>query len=348
MIVKNEEEVLERCLNSVKEAADEIIIVDTGSTDRTKEIAEKFTDKVYDFVWTEDFSAARNESYKKATMDYQMWLDADDVLPEPELKKLLELKNTLDPETDIVTMKYITHFDEHGVPIATSTRERLSKRSKGYLWADPIHEYILMAGNIVQSDIVIHHKKIHKEGRSDRNLNIYNKLEASGAVMTMRQIYYFARELRDHGMWAKSVYYFERFLHSGQGWVEDNIASCLALSILYNILGEQDKILPILTKSFTYAPPRPDICCEFGYFYKRVRDYTKALQWFKLAANLGEPDSVGFIQRDYLGYIPNIECCVCCAEMGDMESAKKYNEKAAEYKPNSPGVEHNRRYFASL
>ena len=78
MIVRNEEDVLGRCLESVKDIVDEIIIVDTGSTDRTKEIAGRFTNTVYDFPWIDDFSAARNFSFSKATMDYQMWLDADE------------------------------------------------------------------------------------------------------------------------------------------------------------------------------------------------------------------------------------------------------------------------------
>lgn len=73
MIVKNEEMVLSRCLESIKDSVDEIIIIDTGSTDKTKEIAKLYTDKVYDFKWTQDFSQARNYSFSKATKDYQMW-----------------------------------------------------------------------------------------------------------------------------------------------------------------------------------------------------------------------------------------------------------------------------------
>ena len=72
MIVKNEEEVLARCLDCVLQFADEIIIVDTGSSDKTKEIASKYTDKVYDFEWCDDFSKARNYAFSKATMDYVM------------------------------------------------------------------------------------------------------------------------------------------------------------------------------------------------------------------------------------------------------------------------------------
>ncbi|MDE5995713.1 MAG: glycosyltransferase family 2 protein, partial [Eubacterium sp.] len=80
MIVKNEEKVLARCLESIKNAVDEIIIADTGSTDNTKEIAKKYTDKIYDFEWVDDFSKARNFSFSKASKDYIMWLDADDII----------------------------------------------------------------------------------------------------------------------------------------------------------------------------------------------------------------------------------------------------------------------------
>ena len=95
MIVKNEEDVLERCLKSAADLVDEIIIVDTGSTDRTKEIAARFTGKLFDFPWRDDFSAARNESFSHASMDYCLWLDADDVLLEEDRKAFLALKEKI-------------------------------------------------------------------------------------------------------------------------------------------------------------------------------------------------------------------------------------------------------------
>jgi Glycosyltransferases involved in cell wall biogenesis len=82
MIVKNEEAVLRRCLDSVKETVDEIIIVDTGSVDKTKEIAAEYTPKVYDFVWIDDFSAARNEAFSKATMEERSLFKGDNGLPD--------------------------------------------------------------------------------------------------------------------------------------------------------------------------------------------------------------------------------------------------------------------------
>jgi glycosyltransferase involved in cell wall biosynthesis/2-polyprenyl-3-methyl-5-hydroxy-6-metoxy-1,4-benzoquinol methylase len=85
MIVKNEEDNLSRCLKTVTDFSDEIVIVDTGSTDDTKRIAHKFTDKVYDLKWEEEdglgnFARARNYSIDQATGDYIFWIDADEQL----------------------------------------------------------------------------------------------------------------------------------------------------------------------------------------------------------------------------------------------------------------------------
>lgn len=350
MIVKDEEAILARCLDSIAHVVDEIIIVDTGSSDKTKEIASEYTTNVFDFEWVNDFSKARNEAFSKATCDYQMWLDSDDVVPEASANELLELKKTLDPAVDFVTMKYITDFDEDGCPILISTRERLVKRSNGSVWLDPVHEYIPMKGRIVYSDIVIHHKKIKEKSSSYpsfRNLRIYSELEKSGASFSPRQLYYFARELKDHGDWIKSAYYFNKFLNSDKGWAEDKIATCYNLSVCYNSLGETEKILPILLRSFVYDAPRAEICSEIGYYYKRAEDYVTALKWFELSANLTIPDTIGFILQDYWGYIPNIECCFCCCKLGDFERGREFNERAAAFKPHSASIKHNREYLSS-
>jgi glycosyltransferase involved in cell wall biosynthesis len=88
MIVRDEEKNISACLQSVAGLFDEIVVVDTGSTDRTREIAREFGAKVFDFAWVDDFAAARNEALARATGDYAFWLDADDVVDPPERAKL--------------------------------------------------------------------------------------------------------------------------------------------------------------------------------------------------------------------------------------------------------------------
>ena len=94
MIVRNEEKLLRRCLDCAAPAADEIIIVDTGSIDNTKEIARSYNARVFDFPWNNSFCDARNFSFSKASMDYCMWLDADDLIQPDQLNELLALKAT--------------------------------------------------------------------------------------------------------------------------------------------------------------------------------------------------------------------------------------------------------------
>lgn len=133
MIVKDEEAVLARCLDSVAEIADEIIVVDTGSSDRTKEIAAQYG-QVFDFVWCEDFSAARNYSFAQATKDFILWLDADDVITPEDKARFLKLKQELNETTDVVMLPYHTAFDERGRPTYTYYRERLLRRAAGFQW----------------------------------------------------------------------------------------------------------------------------------------------------------------------------------------------------------------------
>lgn len=159
MIVKNEEMHIARCLDSIAGLVEEIIIVDTGSTDRTVEIVSDYTSKVYSYPWTDDFSDARNYSFSKASMDYCMWLDADDILQETEKDKFLQLKQSLSSDTDIVMMKYNTAFDEAGMPSFSYFRERWIRNSSKYRWIGAVHEVIPPNGKVLYSDIAICHKK---------------------------------------------------------------------------------------------------------------------------------------------------------------------------------------------
>src|SRR3712207_5969033 len=88
MIVKDEEHNLPDCLGPVAGLFDELVVVDTGSSDRTKEVAAALGARVFDFPWCDSFAAARNESLRHATGDWVFWLDADDRIEEPDRRSL--------------------------------------------------------------------------------------------------------------------------------------------------------------------------------------------------------------------------------------------------------------------
>lgn len=348
MIVKNEEKVLARCLNSIKDIVDEIIIVDTGSTDTTKEIAKEYTDKIFDFNWINDFSAARNYSYSKATMDYILWLDADDIVLLEDQIKFKELKLSLSTSVDIVMMKYNVGFDENGNVTISYLRERLSKRINGNIWKEPVHEFLERWGNIINSEVHITHKK-ETVATPDRNLKIYENLIANGAELSLRSIYYFAKELYYNNKYNEAIEYYNKFLDNEGGWSEDKIAACYDLSLCYNNINDKENSLKALLKSFKYDIPRSEICCYLGNYFLSLFDYNKAIYWYKLATQLERPaDSLGFTLHDSWGHFPNIQLCLCYDKLGNIDEAIKYNEIAEKFKPDSAAVKNNKNYFKRI
>ena len=347
MIVKNEEKVLARCLNSIKNAVDEIIIADTGSTDRTKEIALKFTDKVYDFQWINDFSAARNFAFSKATKDFILWLDADDVITEKNNIKLTELKNTLE-NADAVMMKYNTAFDENGNPTFSYYRERLIRRSIPHKWKGRVHEVIEYTGRTIYSDIEINHHSVKTE-YSTRNLDIYEKQLADGELIQPRDTFYYARELYYHKKYSKAISVLHEFLENKNGWIENKIEACKILSACYRETDNINKAIQVLFISLSYDIPRAEICCAAGNLFMQIGEYKKAIYWFELALTLNNNEqNGGFTDIDAYGYTPSIQLCVCYDKLKDYKKAEEYNIKAGLYRPNSPAYLQNLDYFKML
>ncbi|TDQ35436.1 tetratricopeptide repeat-containing glycosyltransferase family 2 protein [Aureibacillus halotolerans] len=347
MIVKNEEEVLADCLKSVENVVDEIIVMDTGSTDQTKEIASKFTQHVYEFDWVEHFAKARNAAFAKATKPYILWLDADDVLTTEDQEKFLRLKASLDPSVDAVSMHYHTAFDDSGKPSFTYRRNRLIKRERGFQWIGAVHEYLAVGGNIFASDIAVTHQKSKKTTvpSSDRNLKIYESMLERKEEMTARDVYYFANELREHGQHRRSIQYYEQFLTSKAGWVEDNIAACLSISDNYNALDEKDNAQRAIVRSFLYDMPRPQHSCRMGDFFFEKEQYKAAIFWFSHALSFEEVELPGFNLKAFSTWYPALQLVVCHWRLNQMEEARRYHEITKKHHPTHPSVLYNEPYF---
>ena len=347
MIVKDEEDVLARCLDSIQETYDELIVVDTGSTDKTVEIAKTYTDKVYTFEWVYDFSAARNYAFSLSECDFLMWLDADDVLDETNRQALKALKNSLTADVDMVMMPYVAAFDEEGKPTLSYERERIVRRTANFSWVGAVHEVIVPRGNVVHSDVSVFHKKI-RPAEAGRNLKIFQKMLADGKTPDERQKFYYARELFDNGVYDAAVTAYSEFLN-GDGWVENKICACRDLSACFCKKNMPKQALAALFKSFELDSPRAETCCDLGAFYMQHAMYGRAVFWYKLALNLKPDLTTGaFVFADCYGYIPAIQLCVCYDRLGQLQKAQKYNELAGRFKPNNASYLHNKQYFDKI
>ncbi|GMQ56500.1 glycosyltransferase family 2 protein [Vallitalea sediminicola] len=347
MIVRDESLVLDRCLESIYKIVDEIIIVDTGSKDNTKEIALKYTDKIYDFQWVDDFSKARNYSFSLATKEYILWLDADDIILKEDMARLKEIKKMLSPTIDVVMMKY-NLMVQNGEPTISFYRERLLKRTRNYKWYSPVHEYIDFRGaKTYTSEVCITHKKEH--AKSDRNLKILEKQFDNGKELSPRNWFYYARELYFHGKYDKAIIYYEKFLDTEGEYLSNYIDSCIDLSKIYTAKNKPKKCLKTLIRSLEYDLPRAEICCYIGYYYKKYNQYNKAIFYFDLATRLVKPEKRwGFILHDFWDFIPYTELSICNYKLGNLKQAILNNDMALKYKPKNKILLNNKKFFNQI
>lgn len=286
MIVKNEERILARCLDSLKGIADEIIIVDTGSTDATKQIAFGYTDKIYDYKWENDFAAARNFSFSKATGQYIYQADADEVIDEENRRKFIQLKEILLPEIDIVQMKYsgqlnhgtVYNFDEE-------YRPKLFKRLREFVWTDRVHESVRLMPVIYDSEITILHlpQQIH----SKRDFSIFESMGEQGQRLSKKLHHMYAQELFISGddidfISAEKVYR-TTFTDETRDMDEQMEAACV-LARCYRIQGNVPLFFKYALKNIA-AGGCAEMCYELGMYYYMNGDKEEAEVWFTNAVS---------------------------------------------------------------
>ncbi|MBL0388016.1 glycosyltransferase family 2 protein [Tumebacillus sp. ITR2] len=342
LIVKNEALTLPRCLDSIHDLVDELIILDTGSTDSTVEIAATYTHRVYHFPWIDDFAAARNAAFSYATQDYILWLDADDQLLEPDRAKLRHLKQTLDPVIDFVSCPYVLGTDDHGQVLSSCRRNRLLKRGKNFRWHGAVHEYLAVDGTHLESDLTVTHYRMH--GDTDRNLRIYQKKLAQGDPFSPRDLYYYGTELLHHNLYPQAVSAFEDFLNSDECWFEDAIAACWKLADCFAQLREPERQHAALLRAFDYGPPRAEVCCRLGDFELQRNNWEKAAKWFEQATTLPLSTSQwGVLHRPYYTWLPHVQLCICYFQIGDLDHAYLHNQIARAYRPQDQRLLANKR-----
>lgn len=313
MIVKNEEKVLARCLDSLADLMDEIIIVDTGSTDRTKEIAARYTEKIYDFPWIDDFAAARNYADSLAKMEYIYTADADEVLDEQNRRRLYDLKKVLLPEIEIVQMKYCNLRQQNTTyNFDKEYRPKLYKRRRSFTWIDPIHETLRLEPVVYDSEIEIMH--FPEGSHAGRDLQRLAQIHRSGVRLSKKLHHMYAMELFIAGQNEDFLEAEETFLatmeQENRSMDEVKEAICV-LARVYRIRNDIPKFMTYALKD-AVTGSTAEVCCELGRYYESCGEYMEAATWYQNA--LGEAECILDIRA--AGTIPEQGLTACREKLG--------------------------------
>ncbi|MBI2650619.1 glycosyltransferase [Candidatus Woesearchaeota archaeon] len=316
MITKNEEKYLEQCLNGIKDIADEIIIVDTGSTDKTKEIAKKFNAKIFDFKWTDDFSAARNESISHAAKDWILVIDADEVIEKDDLGKI---KNMIENPNDFAGFQleqrsYINNFFEGAVKNDSDFElikdyqfyiphnlVRLFKNGLGFYFKHKIHE--LIEDSITEKylkykkiDVVLHHfGSLKDESLISSKTGQYSKI--------------ILKQLEENPDSARYNYQAAR---------------------MYSGISDFSNALKYFEKTAKLNPNYKLVFSEIAKIYLQMNDKNRAIEYFKksMKYNSDNPSPANNLAVVYMS-------------MGKFEQAKKILEEQLRKNPDNKALKYN-------
>ncbi|MCP8968855.1 TPR domain-containing glycosyltransferase [Ectobacillus ponti] len=273
LIVKNEEKVLRRCLESLQGAVDEIIVADTGSTDKTKEIASEFTPHIYDFVWIDDFSAARNFAAQHASGEWVLSVDADEYLDRDSLLKSLEVLRSPENELSMFTAEIISFTGEQGEGTATHRMGRVYRRNK-VEYVGAIHEQLSGAGGMGSLPLTFYHygylQHVVKEKKKDeRNLAILRAELRSGKA-TGFTYYNYGQELMQLERWEEALQAFmtayERKPNMQAAWIPHTLLSII--KTLFQ-LKRYSQALTVAAEAEKAWPDSPDFLFWRGEVYRQ-------------------------------------------------------------------------------
>lgn len=341
MIVKDEEEHIGKCLNSIKGVVDEMIIVDTGSSDRTVEICKSFGAQVFEFPWNGSFSAARNYGLDRATGDWILWLDADE---EVDASDVYKLRDVLYSHDNILSIHLINYYGDESDPNKTFdiAHSRLFKNHKGFKFMYDIHE-MLNANDILPESEVNQIKtvpiKVYHYGYLESVSNNKKKFERNLSMLED------ALKKEDHNPWTHyhiaSEYYRVKQYDKAFDYVNRAILDflkqlltppSLLYRLKYSILissGSINGAWPSIDKVTLLYPDYVDLHFYKGIILLSKSRYIEALEVFDHCLEMGE-DNLQYLTLKGVGSFQALFYKGCCLEqLGQIEAAAICYAKAA-------------------
>lgn len=346
LIAKNEAKNINRLLDSVEGCFDEIVLVDTGSTDKTKEIAEARGCLVHDFKWVNSFCKARNFAFSKCTKDFIMWLDLDDVLHNKE--NFIQWRDHAMDLCDFWFASYHYALDAELKPIISFVRERVMRRKLNPTWQYDLHEGVIPKPEWKQCYITtwqVKHMRDQEDILQDRSRNI-TMIEqmAAEAPLDPRMQFYYGKELYEAGRASDAVPVFEKAITQDQQ-LHDKLLSIQYGG--YSCLGCHDslrdemkdlkaryleKCLDFALKGIRLEPNRAEFHILAADAYMRMGNIVNAIPYLNTAKacikNFDSPyESPLYSHKNLYGETPSIHLARIYAHVGLLDKAKKEAEE---------------------
>lgn len=347
MIAKNEEANLPRVLSSVQGVVDEIILVDTGSSDRTPEIASSFGAQVYHFTWCDDFAAARNEALKYAQGDWILVLDADDEMDKSDLLRLKAVLSVTDATGFMLPIR--SPLDPEGRNVLTNYLVRVFRNDPQICFRRRIHETVegvilSLGGKIVRLTTVsiLHHgyKEVRKVAEKINERNFRILLQALRENPKDPDILaYLGKVYFRQGKMGIARALFEKTLKLSQGTGFFALSAYLDLALMEEDI---ERALEYLKKVEDMDPYLPDLWYVYGKVYQRAGYWEEALKSFEKVYTVDVTKSISrmvFFRVDVVDLY--VSLAQCAAIVGDTEKHALYSQKALEYCPSDPGMLNN-------
>jgi glycosyltransferase involved in cell wall biosynthesis len=349
LIVRNEEGTLARCLASLRAGVDEIVVVDTGSTDGTRRIAARFTDRIVHFAWRRDFAAARQFAFDQTRGDWIVWLDADDVVHGADGIRALVAAAPADVAG--FYWRYVVDRDARGSVRFAFWRERCVRRDAGFRWQGRVHEVLVAREprRLLRSDaVVVEHRPLAAGTPADPTRNLDILLEDVGDAArppAPRSLFYLAREYADLGRIPEAIATYERYL-AVSAWDDERYAALTSLAELHRGRADWAAALDADQRAAAVHPRWPDAYFGQARTHYHLGDWTAVVRWSNVARALPPPDTLLFVRPldSRLGWI--IYYTNALYHLGDLRGALDWTRVALRMAPDDPSHRHNMLVFA--
>jgi glycosyltransferase involved in cell wall biosynthesis/predicted Zn-dependent protease len=332
VIVKNEEGNLPGCLGSAADLVDEVIVVDTGSTDRTKEIATRYGAKVFDFPWCDSFAAARNETLRHATGDWVFWLDADDRLDEDNRAKLRSVFAGLGNENAAYAMKCLCLPDALTGTSTVVDHIRMFRNRPDVRWSYRVHEQILPAvrqsgGEVRWADVVVRHTGYQdpalRKRKLERDLRLL-KLEDADRPDDPFTLFNFGQVAQELGRHAEAIPLLRRSLQRSHP--KDSIVRKLYALIAgcHRHLGQSDAALAACREGRVHYPDDAELLFVESILLREKGDLAGAEACLRRTlAGSGEAHFAS-VDAGLRGYKARQNLAVLCHQQGKYAEAEEH------------------------